>query len=149
MAKRTLADIDIEIEETELEILDLKKSIHDDEPDWREAHRLKTRDIGIGYVPLAERRKRVTVLEGKVPSPEGSHGLAGKTESSGGKKFGHGELKKRVQDLAGQGGLHGWENGPVHRGRKMASGDRERRVRRHRGLHPSGALDPRILEGGS
>ena len=54
MQNRTITDIEIETDEIELEILNVLKSIHEDEPDWREPHRRRTGDIGPGYVPLAE-----------------------------------------------------------------------------------------------
>jgi hypothetical protein len=46
MKKRTIEDIDIEIDELELEILDIKRSISEDSPDWREEQRKKTGDLG-------------------------------------------------------------------------------------------------------
>lgn len=101
MKTRTIDDIDEEIAAIELDILDVKKTIHEDGPDWREVHRRKTRDIGPGYVPLAERRKRVTVLEGRVARLQKERtALLEKLKPSAGKKFGHGKLKQRVQDLA-------------------------------------------------
>jgi hypothetical protein len=100
MKKRTTEDIDIEIEEIELESLDLKKSIHEDEPDWREPLRRKTGDIGIGYVPLAERRERIKLLDGKVSRLKKERSVLSAMQSqSTGKKFGYGALKQKVQLL--------------------------------------------------
>jgi len=105
MRTRTITDIDIEMVDLKLEILDLLKSIHEDEPDWREPHRRKTGDIGPGYVPLAERRERVELLRAKVErlkqervtltTAQGSHSSA---------KMAHGELKETVSRLAARDG---------------------------------------------
>ena len=101
MEKRTLEDVDEEIDDVELEILDLKKSIHEDEPDWREPWRRGTGDIGPGYVPLAERRQRVELLERRVARLKKERAaLSAKQAQSSGKAFGHGELKQKIQELA-------------------------------------------------
>ena len=38
MKKRTIADIDEDIDNIELEILEIKKTISEDGPDWREGN---------------------------------------------------------------------------------------------------------------
>jgi hypothetical protein len=106
MKKRTVDDIQEEIDDVELDILDLKKSIHEDEPDWREEQRKKTRDLAPGYIPLAERRKRISILERKIANLKNEQALlAAKTPPSSGKKFGYGELNKKVSELAKRDGF--------------------------------------------
>jgi len=101
MRKRTINDIDQETEDFELQILDLLKTIHEDEPDWREPHRRRTGDIGPGYVPLAERRQRVNILRAKVDRlKKEREGLMVSQESPVGAKMAHGELKETVERLA-------------------------------------------------
>jgi hypothetical protein len=106
MKRRTIDDINIEIEELELQILDIKTSIHEDEPDWREDWRRKTRDIGPGYVPLAERRKRIKLLEAKIDRLQKERdALVAVQAGTSGKKFGYGELKQIIAVMVTRDGL--------------------------------------------
>ena len=66
MNKRPIDDINEEIDEIELQILDVMKSIHEDEPDRREIWRRGRGDLPIRYKPLKDRRKHVEPLRGKV-----------------------------------------------------------------------------------
>jgi hypothetical protein len=101
MKKRTILDIDQEIDERELEILDVLRSIHEDEPDWREPHRRRTGDLAPGYVPLEERRKRVELLKSKVDRLKTEReGLMIVQGSPTGAKMAHGELKETVARLS-------------------------------------------------
>jgi hypothetical protein len=114
MKKRTVDDIQEEIDTVELAILDLKKSIHEDGPDWREGQRKKTGDLAPGYVPLAERRERITILERKIANLRNEQALlAAKTPPSSGKKFGYGELKTKVSELSKRDGFKADERVPL------------------------------------
>ena len=116
MQKRTITDIEIEIDDLKLEILDLWKSIHEDEPDWREAHRRKTGDIGPGYVPLAERRERVEVLERQVERlKQERDALLIVQGSPTASKMAHGELKAIVGRLAARDGFKPGDTVPSSR----------------------------------
>ena len=105
MKKRTIEDITEEIDEIELQILDVMKSIHEDEPDYREPWRRKTGDLPIGYVPLAEWRQRVALLQAKADrlKKERDALLISKGSPSG-TKMAHGELKETVDRLASRDG---------------------------------------------
>jgi hypothetical protein len=107
MKRRTILEIEEEIDEIELQILDVKKSIHEDEPDWREPHRRRTGDLAPGYVPLAERRKRVELLQAKVDRlKKEKDALVLAQGSPTGGKMGHGELKQTVSRLAARDGFN-------------------------------------------
>jgi len=113
MQKRTITDIEIEIDDLKLEILDLLKSIHEDEPDWREAHRRKTGDIGPGYVPLPERRERVEILRSKVERlKKEREALLIAQGSPTASKMAHGELKEMVDRLATRDGYKAGDTVP-------------------------------------
>lgn len=106
VTRRTLEDIDEEIDDLKQRILGIKKSIHEDEPDWREPWRRKTGDLAPGYVPLAERREEIQVLESKLARLEKKRvALSGKQSQTSGKKFGHGELKAKVEALVKRDGF--------------------------------------------
>jgi hypothetical protein len=106
MKRRTIDEINIEIEELKLIILDVKATIHEDEPDWREPTRRKTGDIGPGYIPLAERRERIKLLEAKVDRLMKERDVIKANQSgTSGKKFGHGQLKENIGEMATRDGL--------------------------------------------
>ena len=106
MKRRTSEDVDVEIDEIDDEIDEVKKSISLDGPDWREEWRKRTQDLAPGYIPLADRRERVERLERKKARlVKECAALAAKQEPSSGKRFGHGELKKKVSELAKRDGF--------------------------------------------
>ena len=113
MRKRTTEDIREEIDEIELQILDVMKSIHEDEPDYREPWRRKTGDLPIGYVPLAERRQRVALLQAKVDRLKKERdALLISQGSPSGARMVHGELKKTVDRLATRDGYKSGDTVP-------------------------------------
>ena len=91
MKKRTIEDIDAEIDELDLEILNIKQSISEDGPDWREPHRRKTGDLVPGYVPLADRRKRIKLLESRIVRLKKERGaVVAKQVPSSGRRYDYG-----------------------------------------------------------
>jgi hypothetical protein len=125
MKKRTIEDIDIEIDELDDKIDDIKESISEDEPEWREGHRRKTGDLAPGYVPLADRRKKVERLERKrARLVKERAALVAKQVPSSGKRFGHGERQKKVLELAER---DGFAVGDTVRSKRIAKWVRELR----------------------
>ena len=119
MKRRTLDVIDAEITDLELQILDIKKSIHEDAPDWREPWRRKTGDIGPGYIPLAERREKIKLLQAKVDRlMKERKAINAKQSQTSGKKFGYGELKETVAELAKRADLKAGKTVPAKTVRK-------------------------------
>jgi hypothetical protein len=100
MKKRTIEDIDIEIEELDDNIDDLKGSISEDGPAWREEWRGGTRDLAPGYIPLADRRKKVERLESKKARLlKERAALVAKQVPSSGKRYDYGKLSEKVLQL--------------------------------------------------